>query len=124
RTQPHLGVGDALLDGADAGRGVDEGLVELAAVFADGVDLVLELARAFQRLLLVGAQRVEFLVTLPERFRIGPALCAGGASARYRAQQADSKRRSGAQNPARQRGQRWRGSGGEHGGRTVLATLN
>jgi hypothetical protein len=71
RPEPCLGRRDALLDGAHATRGVDQGLVEPAAIRADGFDLVLELARAVAGLALVGAQGVEFLITLLERVEIG-----------------------------------------------------
>ncbi len=40
RLQPRLGLGDAVLGVAQPRGGVDQRLVELAAVLADGVDLV------------------------------------------------------------------------------------
>ena len=62
---------DARLDVAHARGGVDQLLVERAPVFAERVDLALELGLVFGRLPLFGADGVELLVVLFEGFGIG-----------------------------------------------------
>ena len=52
---------------AQAGGGVDQGLVELAPILADGVDFVLELGLGFGGLFLLRANRLELLVALAQR---------------------------------------------------------
>ena len=56
---------DIGLDVADARRGVDELLVEFAAIRAERLDLDPELGLVFHRLALPGARGVEFLIVLP-----------------------------------------------------------
>ena len=60
--EPRFGRRDAVLDGADVGRGTDQQLVELAAVLADRVELGLELGGELGVLLLLGLDLVEFLL--------------------------------------------------------------
>ena len=64
RREAFLALADLLLDGAHAGGGIDQVLVELASVVADRFDVALELGLVVQRLALLGADRVEFLIAL------------------------------------------------------------
>ncbi len=66
-----FGLGDPVLGVAQPRGAVDQGLVELAAVLADGVDLVLELGLDLGGLLLLGADRLELLVALAQRIERG-----------------------------------------------------
>ena len=71
RLEPRLGLGDPVFGVAQPRGAVDQGLVELAAVLADGVDLVLELGFGFGGLPLLGADRLELLVALAQRIERG-----------------------------------------------------
>ena len=71
RLQARLRRLDVGLDVADARRGIDELLIERAAVVAEGLDLELELGLASADCALLGARRVELLVVLLERVGIG-----------------------------------------------------
>ena len=66
RRETRLRLRDPLFHGGDARGGVDDLLVELAAIVADELDLALELCLFLQRLALLGAQRLELLVALLE----------------------------------------------------------
>ena len=71
RLQPPFGFGDPLFGVAQPRGAVDQRLVELAAVLADGLDLVLELGLSLGGLLLLGADRFELLVALAQRVERG-----------------------------------------------------
>ena len=71
RLQPSLGLDDPLLGVAQAGGAVDQRLVEFAAIFADGVDLLLELVLGFRGLSLLGSDRLEFMIALAQRIERG-----------------------------------------------------
>ena len=62
---------------AQAAGGVDQRLVELAAVLADGVDFELEPGLGLRGLLLLGADVFEFLVALAQRVERRLGGCAG-----------------------------------------------
>ena len=62
---------DLVLHATDAGRGVDDLLIELAPVVADRLDLALEPCLVLGRLALLGAQRLELLVALLDRIETG-----------------------------------------------------
>ena len=76
-----FGLGDAVLGVAQPAGAVDQGLVELAAILADGVDLVLELGLGLGGLLLLGADRLELLIALAQRVErgFGAGMERGGA---------------------------------------------
>ena len=71
RLEPRLGFGDPVFGVAQPRGPIDQGLIELAAVFADGVDLVFELGLDFRGLLLLGADRLKLLVALAQRIERG-----------------------------------------------------
>ena len=85
-----FGLGDPVFGVAQPRGAVDQGLIELAAVLADGVDLVLELGLGFGGLLLLGADRLELLVALAERVERGLGVERGAGTAD---RSAESKRR-------------------------------
>ena len=64
--QAGFGARNPALDRPDAGGGVDQRLIELAAILADRIDLVAQRLLALERLPLLGANRIEFLVALPD----------------------------------------------------------
>ena len=74
RLQARLGVGHFGLDLAQLGGGVDERLVELAAIIADLLDLTLDLGLGLGRFLLLIAQRLELVVVLLEQVGLVAAL--------------------------------------------------
>src|ERR1700724_4001249 len=84
RLQARLRRLDVGLDVADAGGGVDELLVERAAVGADGLDLELELGLGLQGRALLGACGVELLVVLLEHVEIGFCRRGRGRDGRWR----------------------------------------
>ena len=68
RLEARLGFGDrGLRRSRSRAAAVDQRLIELAAVLADGVDLALEPACGFGGLLLLDADRLELLVALAQR---------------------------------------------------------
>ena len=64
---------DSGLDIANAGRGIDELLIERATVLAQRIDLAFELRLAFRRLALLRADCIKLLIALPERGGVGLA---------------------------------------------------
>ena len=80
RLEAVLAVGDAGLDVAQPGSGVDQRLVQLAAVEADGVDLVAEPGRGLGGLFLLRADRFELLVALADGVDGWIGLAAGEAT--------------------------------------------
>ncbi len=69
RRQARLRRVDIGFDVADARRGVDQLLIELAAVRAQRLDLAPQLGLAFRRIALTRARGVEFLIVLFEHAR-------------------------------------------------------
>ena len=69
--QPALGGRDPAFGGANARGAVDQRLIELAAVLAQRRDLVLQLLLAVERLLLLGADRLELLIVLADVLEAG-----------------------------------------------------
>src|SRR5712671_2480535 len=72
--EPAFGFGDPVFGVAQPRGAVDQGLVELAAVLADGVNLFLELGLGFRSLFLLDADRLKLLVALAERIELGLGL--------------------------------------------------
>ena len=70
RLEPRFGRRDLRFDVADAAGGVDQVLVELAAVGADLLDLALERGLGLDRLALRIARGLEVLVALLERVEL------------------------------------------------------
>ena len=65
------GFNDLLFGVAQPRGAVDQGLIELAVIGADRLDLVLELGLSIGGLLLLGADRFELLVALAQRIEGG-----------------------------------------------------
>ena len=74
RFEPRLRRRDLGLDGAQARGGVDQALVELAAVAADLLDLALDRGFGFGGFALRAAQRFEFFVALLEQVELAGRL--------------------------------------------------
>ncbi len=111
--QALLSVGDALFHAADAGHGVDDLLVELAAVVTDRLDLAFELGLVIERLLLLGAHRLEFLIALFDRGALLVVLRRRVAARRGLCHGCDQPER---QHPQHRQGHgAQRGSGTRHG---------
>ena len=64
RLQPRFRLGDTILGVAQPAGAIDQRLIELPPVLADGVDFFLELGLGLGGLLLLGADRLELLVAL------------------------------------------------------------
>ena len=79
RADTLLRQGDPVLHAADAGRGVDELLVELAPVVSELLDLALEQRFVLGCLALLGAQHLELLVALLDRVEAGRGRREGAA---------------------------------------------
>ena len=71
RFEPPFGRVDACLHIAHARGGIDQLLVERAAIVAERLDLAPELGLIFGRHPLVGADRIELLIALFDGIRIG-----------------------------------------------------
>jgi hypothetical protein len=67
RLEARLGFADPVLRRAQPRRGVDQRLIELAPVLADGVDFLLEPGLGLGRLALLRTDRLKLPVALAQR---------------------------------------------------------